>query len=155
MIDAESSAMPCRLVRHSPKDDDGSLWQRRVAAEKGLGSIPLNDGMRTLAMSHGGALASWTAAVLCRFRPPGAYSKRQRTGALHNLRQCQCPVRSIQPSAFIGLEPLPKNFNDCFENALTFNARQTPFNPAILLQFCYHAIAINTLYINTLRDFCP
>jgi hypothetical protein len=34
---------------------------------------------------------------------------------------------------------LPKNFNHCFENALTIKARQSPFNPALLAQFASHA----------------
>jgi hypothetical protein len=41
-------------------------------------------------------------------------------------------------------------FNNCFENALIFNARQTPFNPAILLQFCYHPILPLTPYSSAL-----
>jgi UDP-N-acetylglucosamine acyltransferase len=41
--------------------------------------------------------------------------------------------------ATLRIATLQKNFNHHFENALTFNARQTPFNLVILVQFGHHA----------------
>jgi len=65
MIDAQSSAL---------------------AVKTGSGSFALQAGARIMAMSHCYALASWTAAVFCRFRRDSHSLKRQRTGALQNLR---------------------------------------------------------------------
>ena len=58
-----------------------------------MGSFALQAWTRIVAMSHCYTLASWTAAVFCRFRHPAILSKRQRTGALQNLRPC---VRFIE-----------------------------------------------------------
>jgi hypothetical protein len=40
-----------------------------------------------------GAIASWTAAVICRFQACHSFQKRQRTGALQNLAGIRRPVR--------------------------------------------------------------
>ena len=40
-----------------------------------------------------GAIASWTAAVICRFQSSHAFQKRQRTGALQNLAVVGGPIR--------------------------------------------------------------
>jgi hypothetical protein len=53
------------------------------------------------------------------------------------------PRNFVKESAVIcvnlRIKPSQQNFDYYFENALTFNARQMPFNSTILLQFGYHA----------------
>ncbi len=53
------------------------------------------------------------------------------------------PIHSpdAQKSALTCLDRLQKNFDNYFENAVTFNASQMPFNPPILVQFASHTIS--------------
>jgi hypothetical protein len=78
-------------------------------------------------------------AVHCAPLPAMSTSLGGDQGAGRPTISFRIAQKSAAICATLRIATLQKNFNHHFENALTFNARQTPFNLVILVQFGHHA----------------
>src|SRR6266542_1060847 len=85
-IDRSADAHIRVALSHMPELADVGI---RAPMVRFMESLHLQDWTRIGAMNRKGAAASasasWSAAVLCRFRQRVAFAKRQRTAALQNL----------------------------------------------------------------------
>jgi hypothetical protein len=129
MIDAKSWNL-----KWGARPSSVAWWPRRQPAASRRMLLPASpEGCRRLA---GDNIPGDRASIV--LRPGGALEH-----SLLNLRPR--PLFLAQKSASIcvnlRMQPLHKNINNLIENALTFNARQMPSDPAFWVQFACHSIS--------------